>query len=609
MSKKLLLMVVIGILSFLFVRRCFVYIENTRRVKEDAGVEEQIACNIPDIDPFSYKNIHLVKPGHIIRCAAVSLTYRHHTSIVVNKTAVARSKFKSSFAYCKYQAIYRPRFGKGHNYFHYLNESKPFNDKIDVKEEFVRVRCYAKSNKIIQTNFYAFMFPKVKKQRTPSDKSKYNVILLGIDSMSRLNSMRYIRRTRRLLRSIGCIEMTGYTAVGHNTFETLMPMLYGLPSEKLNWDPKRWWLTFDQNIFIWNKFQKSGFTTFYAEDRPDYAIFDFYKGGFSNIPTDFYNRHLSVAIWKEKHTKADYRNTVDEYCITDKTEADVILDYHLQFLETYRKHPHFSFIFLTQLTHDFAEYSASIDDILEGYIDKLRDRGHLKNTLFIVFGDHGMRWGHIRDSAIGGIEVKLPMMFVVPPPNLQSKHPEMLMKIQRNKALLTTPYDFHETLLDILQLGDTKYNDSTQNKKGLSIFRNIPRNRTCTAAGVPSDLCPCRDKKEVSISSKLRLQVKANVLRKINEILRPYLKVCHQLRLQNISKAFEFQTGSPGRAIEVVFITLPGNAEFQAEIKRTAVGQKIKIIGQIIRINKYGNQSHCVIDSFIKNYCFCKQQG
>ena len=440
-------------------------------------------------------------------------------------------------------------------------------------------------------------------KRTSSDSEKYNVILLGIDSASRLNSIRYIRKTRHLLQSIRGAEMRGFTTVGHSTIYALVPMLHGLPLEKLNRDPKKWWLPFDKNIFIWNRYKKAGYTTFFAEDKPEWALFDYQKGGFNTFPTDFFNRHFAVAISKERDSKS-----IEQFCINDKTETDLILDYHLQFLEANRNHPHFSFIFLTQITHDYAEYAATVDSVIANYIDKLQERNYLENTILFVFGDHGVRYGHIRNSAIGGFEVKLPMMFVVLPPNFRSRFPEKITNFQHNMALLTSPYDIHETLLDIIQLGDSNYTKPNQTRNGLSIFHRIPRNRSCADAVIPNDLCPCRLRKEVSISSDLKHQVESVVIGTINKMLHPYLNVCHQLRLQKISKAFEFRNESSIYAVEIIFRTVPGNAAFQTEIRKTPTEKIYKIYGKITRINKYGHQSYCVKDSFIRNYCYCKVQ-
>ena len=155
MYKTLLFLILSGTVSVLVLYqypsmmsfRKIYKIKTEKSDKTETFIEEPTTCVIPDIDPFGEENLHLVKPGHIIRCATVSLTYRNDTSIVVNKTAVARSKFKSSFAYCKYQAIYRPRFGKDHNYFQYLNESNLSTKELTSKKSLCACGVITKATK------------------------------------------------------------------------------------------------------------------------------------------------------------------------------------------------------------------------------------------------------------------------------------------------------------------------------------------------------------------------------------------------------------------------------------------------------------------------------
>ena len=51
----------------------------------------------------------------------------------------------------------------------------------------------------------------------------------------------------------------------------------------------------------------------------------------------------------------------------------------------------------------------------------------------------------------------------------------------------------------------------------------------------------------------------------------------------------------------------PGMALFETLIKRNATKHKIdfKVISDITRINRYGEQSICINDKILKNYCYC----
>ncbi len=49
----------------------------------------------------------------------------------------------------------------------------------------------------------------------------------------------------------------------------------------------------------------------------------------------------------------------------------------------------------------------------------------------------------------------------------------------------------------------------------------------------------------------------------------------------------------------------PGKACFESIVQQT-VDKNFEVIGDVSRINRYGNQSHCIHNSFLEKYCFCK---
>jgi hypothetical protein len=74
---------------------------------------------------------------------------------------------------------------------------------------------------------------KLSSSQIPSDKipgpveRPPNVIMIGMDSTSRLNFRRSMFKTRQILEQIGAHEMLGYTKVGENTYPNTIPFLTG----------------------------------------------------------------------------------------------------------------------------------------------------------------------------------------------------------------------------------------------------------------------------------------------------------------------------------------------------------------------------------------------
>ena len=81
------------------------------------------------------------------------------------------------------------------------------------------VTCKAKNIKVYQQVHY--LFPKDQIKVQPRNHSstipKYNVLVFGTDSVSRLNLHRSMPKTLNLLNEMGAIEYLGYNKVGDNT--------------------------------------------------------------------------------------------------------------------------------------------------------------------------------------------------------------------------------------------------------------------------------------------------------------------------------------------------------------------------------------------------------
>ena len=55
---------------------------------------------------------------------------------------------------------------------------------------------------------------------------------------------------------------------------------------------------------------------------------------------------------------------------------------------------------------------------------------------------------------------------------------------------------------------------------------------------------------------------------------------------------------------QLVAIFQPGNAWFESTFQINA--NRLQMNKKVLRLNKYGTQSECINDSFLRSYCFCK---
>ena len=182
----------------------------------------------------------------------------------------------------------------------------------------------------------------IARDRFQSEDS-YNVMLIAVDSTSRLNSIRTLPKTRAFMSNeLEAVEMLGFTRVGTNTLPNVFALLTGLDSKQLRGKP-----FFDGYPFIWKNFSKLGYWTLFGEESPAFTnAFIYDQSGFQTTPTDFYFRPLTLAVEKEPAISK-------LACIGSKFESEFIAQWATDFAELSRtnQRPFFSFTMFGRLSH------------------------------------------------------------------------------------------------------------------------------------------------------------------------------------------------------------------------------------------------------------------
>ena len=192
-----------------------------------------------------------------------------------------------------------------------------------------------------------------------------------------------------------------------NTFPNIVPMTTGKYLEELPWNETLRNIPFDKHDFMWNTFSREGYRTFYAEDAPKIAIFDYEKTGFERPATDYYNRHISAAMDVEDNLWNSNFN-----CIHARPETSFVLDHLKQFMLVFKYDLYFAFTFLSRLTHDRIESAAMADLLYKQFFENINKGNSLNTTVIFFFSDHGIRFGKVRETFIGKLEERLPFMFL-----------------------------------------------------------------------------------------------------------------------------------------------------------------------------------------------------
>lgn len=450
-----------------------------------------------------------------------------------------------------------------------------------------------------------------------------SVLMIGIDSVSRLNLIRSMPKTMKFLREYDWLTLEGYTKVAENTFPNLIPILTGLSDQQLR---KTCYPSQNKEIdrcpFVWKDFERRGYVTAYVEDEPKIGTFNYNKYGFARSPTDYYLRPFMLAAEQKLQVK---KFSGLNFCLGPRAAADYMFDYCRDFVGTYRDVPYFALFWMNSFSHNDANDVSSMDDDVDRFFRSIMP--YLDDTIVIFLSDHGMRWGSIRQTFVGWVEERMPFVYFWLPDSFKRDHPYKYRNLMRNKNRLTSPFDLHVTIKDILYNDDQddaaavnseRFVNATGCPECRSLFEEASNDRTCARAGIPYRWCTCESDYDPVSHNDRAVTAAANfIVRKINEILndantnnsskllQPGTE-CVPLELNRITSVRQkVKNKSRKDHAEYILIieTKPNHAIYETTVRHN--GPIFEIIGYVERINTYGQQSYCSSDLTVKRYCLC----
>ena len=424
------------------------------------------------------------------------------------------------------------------------------------------------------------------------------------------------------------ISFLGETIVGDGTTAQLCAMLTGI-AEKKQPEARRSENssdTVDRWRWIFKDFKQKGYATLFSEDSPLYASFNYRLHGFRDPPTDHYAR----PFWLEAE------NIIRTHCIGGRAAHNISLEYLLSFLRAYKNKPKFSLITHAVISHQDLNPIGYVDDDLKSMLQTMANENLLKNTMLVIFGDHGIRFSGLRKTIQGKLEERLPFISITLPKWFKEKYPDLYSNLVHNSKLLTTPFDVYATFRHILSYPSYPASEITT---GQSLFRKIDGgDRTCENAGVEEHWCPCLNLEEVSTDEPLIKYLAQFAVKYMNNLMfqnSQLKKLCQKLVLNEINSAFrdmpseKMQFFSESQRDEecdscgllfgekstntllgdtlyqLQFTTLPNEGVYEASF-RTKKGVP-EISGDVSRIDAYKDQPYCIADKFprLRKYCYC----
>ncbi|KAF2896049.1 hypothetical protein ILUMI_10142 [Ignelater luminosus] len=577
-------------------------------------------CRIPDVRASDTSNEKTVSENFTVTCndGLPPLIDSNLTHLYLLQTSFAAYEIKSYDALkCCYSVFQRKIPGKNESDTQLVInvECTPFNATCKVNHEYIRVTCWYNSNEIYK-DFFAFVpvKDKIKVSTTESPFPPVNVLVIGIQAISRLNFHRQMQSTALVLEEIGAIEFFGHSNTANNTFSNLIPMLTGLTEDELvkNCWPSRY-SRFDSCPFIWKEFHNNGYATAFAEDASHIGIFNLNKMGFEKQPTDYLWGPFNY--FSESQIGSEYNSNIYQ-CVGNRYMHETLIQYMEKFTDTMHinKIPYFGMFWSNSLSQEITKPKLGDSDYAN-FLNKMRIEGLLNDTVLIFMSDYGMHKLHTYQERM---EERLPLLYISLPEGYKKVYRHVFMNLKENSKRLTTPFDLHETLKDLrntYSLTNETLNirvQAREKKKGYSLFEPIPINRNCNDAGIESNWCTCQQNIDVDKNHPIVNESARFVVEHMNSILKEHSS-CASLSLVEVSNVrlhvLDITIDTSIQDYTVVFRTTPGDAIFEAVV-RVHQTNSINYFDSVIsnnRINLYGYQSLCVTDPHLKFYCYCKQ--
>ncbi|XP_057309240.1 uncharacterized protein LOC130647407 [Hydractinia symbiolongicarpus] len=568
------------------------------------------ACSPPYLDPFDESIKAFIKHPRKFPCKQVQpeLTYLSEDGhILINTTVKINYEQKYGPISCKWKTIAKGFGGKDvivdglYNKLTELPVSFPRHDMVQVK-------CFDKK-RMIYFNLHAFPHA-LKEPKTPPNDDQLSVYILFLESMSSSRFLRHMKSTLRYMQNkLDSVIFKKYNKVADNTFVNVMPLLTGKRSGRQQANMKDEFKGFkisenyfdNFSSFIWNDYRTLGYNVAFLEDTPYLGLFEYNKKGFLKAePFDYYFRPFFLRQQR-------LRKYTNRYCFGNKPIMKLQLDIAKRIAMKHKqKQRLFFYDFYSRVGHDEENGIEMADNMMRKFLRALHLSGSLNKTILFLLGDHGARYGKVRQSQVGYYEERLPFLSITLPKWFRNKHTSVYNALLENTQRLVTPFDIHETLLDIAQK-NYNGNQRKNNVRHKSLFYKISPNRTCFNAGIPDHYCTCYQM--ISRSTKLDVIRMASefLVEYINKILASFKNKCAILYLdyiQNASEVYEKNDDSNVKKYRVMITTRPGQAIFEALIARNLFLNSFTVQNDISRLTLYEKQSKCV--KRMRKYCYCQ---
>ncbi|KAL1439114.1 hypothetical protein MTO96_047570 [Rhipicephalus appendiculatus] len=571
-------------------------------------------CSLPLYNPYHWivKRYFAENATYDALCASRNLTVfvQDLDRFTIDSEALRRG-YNVSYRdiRCYYREVFRDNNASVPDTSIVFGPLAPLTNGTRVDAEYVQISCETKGSLLLEDYFFV---PRPKKrlhesvhgparnEAAPSWKTNnsMSVLILGLDSTSRMNFHRHMKRTRKFLKQdLSAFEFIAFNKVGDASFANLIPLLTGLAGHDAESLIARS-LTVEELPLVWNLYKSRGYTTTYIEEMPHYGLFTYPNfTGFARAPADYYPASI-LRLMDETHF-------AERYCVGSRLKTKALIDYLGQVLKINRHVPMFSFVWLSYLTHNHVNGLKIMDEMLEAFLRELSEHAVLENTALLFMGDHGPRIGPFRTGEIGRYEDKNPVCLLALPKRFLAEHPEAAVQLEVNQRRLVTHYDLHATLVALSSLPALGKRSTNM---GLSLMDRIPPERTCADAFVPPEFCACFGASANLADNRVALSFARYAVSYINALAEHHFPGrCVVWELDTIQDSSVLGGRVAGKVRLRVVVTTRPTAHFEVygELRGESPSQE-NHVNFLHRLDWYSNQTQCLPKSRWQKICACR---
>ena len=307
---------------------------------------------------------------------------------------------------------------------------------------------------------------KLEKKTTPYAN---NILLLYIDSLSRGNSLRKLKKTTKFFENF--MPYKGehnpkYLKENYHSFQFLKyhsfegctvgnypRIFYGKKKEEAN------------KIRITKYLNENGYVTGYAND---YCYYD-------NTPS--YHEISQIEAYDHQMTLCDpncgHYCSMTIRCLYGKANYEHLYNYGNQFWREYKNNRKYLQIVSNDAHENTLEPVKYMDDTIFNFLKDLYKDNLLKDTTILLISDHGAAlpsFYHLSDFY--SLEFSLPMFFIIINDRNHKTYEEQYKYIYQNQQTFITGYDIYDTILHLIY-GDYYYSIKNNSEDKFSPKSNL----------------------------------------------------------------------------------------------------------------------------------------